>query len=832
VALKRELWAKLLRTAFGSAFTDDPDLFIDHTLLVLSAEIIAHAALGFDLSDPSITPKALVRGDAFANSQIYGVVEADFFDWVLDAPGGERFVETLARRLWRFDWAAVEHDVLKILYESIIHAEDRRKLGEYYTPDWLADRIVYRNVTDPLNQRVLDPACGSGTFLFHAVKAFLLAAGRAGLDEASSLSQLTNHVIGLDVHPVAVTLARVTYLLAIGADRLSGEQRPSLTIPVYLGDSMQWDQRTDILGPDAVTIRTAGADLAEAAGGALFGDELVFPKNLLSDASMFDSLVSELADRATQYRNGGSYPSLNLVIKKYGIHPHDVNSLTATFRMWCNLHAEGRDHVWGYYVRNLVRPLWLAEDANKVDVLLGNPPWLRYNNMTGAMQNKFKDMSQQRGLLTGGLGASARDLSALFVVRCVELYLCNTGNFSFVMPYATLSRKPYAGFRRGTWKSPEHPQLAVSFDKAWDLHEVRPDIFPVPAAVVGGRLTPIRPRAISSVVEAWSGRLATATTDWQGAEPYLRTRDQTVQATSQDELGVPSPYKSRFRDGAILYPRVFMFVDDMAAGPLGAGPGRRRVQSRRSTQEKKPWKDRPSLRGNIEKQFILPTHLGETLAPYRMLPPLNGVLPLKSNRIMNLSEIEEYPGLDAWWKIVEDTWRAYSAEDSAPLLERIDYHNQLSAQLPASPNRVVYSKAGNTLAAARLNDRSAIIDHKLYWCAASSPDEARYLVGILNSHALLERVTPLQSRGLFGPRDFDKNVFRIHIPLFDRRSNSHSVLAATVKLAEDAAAAVDLTDEKNFTMIRRKIRTTLAASGLQASIEQIVDEILPPVALP
>lgn len=159
------------------------------------------------------------------------------------------------------------------------------------------------------------------------------------------MTRLTSRVLGLDVHPVAVTLARVTYLLAIGADCLSSEQRPSLTVPVYLGDSMQWDQRTDILGPDAVTIRTSGADLAEAAGGALFGDELVFPRSVLSDAGTFDSLVSELADRATQYRHGGSYPSLNVVLRKYGIHPHDVNTLTMTFRMWCNLHAEGRDHV-------------------------------------------------------------------------------------------------------------------------------------------------------------------------------------------------------------------------------------------------------------------------------------------------------------------------------------------------------------------------------------------------------------------------------------------------------------------------------------------------------
>jgi len=54
-------------------------------------------------------------------------------------------------------------------------------------------------------------------------------------------------VLGVDVHPVAVTLARVTYLLAIGRDRLAAADRPAFTVPVYLGDSVQWGQNADLL---------------------------------------------------------------------------------------------------------------------------------------------------------------------------------------------------------------------------------------------------------------------------------------------------------------------------------------------------------------------------------------------------------------------------------------------------------------------------------------------------------------------------------------------------------------------------------------------------------
>lgn len=156
VRLKRELWVKLLRGALGTQFTDSDELFLEHTLLVNSAEIIAHLVLGLQAED--LAPATLLSGDQFAVAGLHGVVDRDFFDWVLEVPGGEGYVASLARRLSRFDWSAVEHDVLKVLYESVISAQTRKALGEYYTPDWLANRIVSQTVTDPLNQRVLDPA--------------------------------------------------------------------------------------------------------------------------------------------------------------------------------------------------------------------------------------------------------------------------------------------------------------------------------------------------------------------------------------------------------------------------------------------------------------------------------------------------------------------------------------------------------------------------------------------------------------------------------------------------------------------------------------------------
>ncbi|MDN5797043.1 MAG: N-6 DNA methylase [Intrasporangium sp.] len=833
IAVKRDLWSKLLRTAFGSAFEDDPDLFVDHTLLVLTAEAIAHAVVGFDLLGDQLTAAEITRGTRFRDAQIYGVVEEDFFDWVLQADGGEAFVLDLVRRVARFDWSTtMRHDVLKSLYTSVIAQHVRESLGEYYTPDWLAERMVTDVYTDPLHQRLLEPSAGSGTFLIHAVEAHLAAAEASGMTVGESLSSLTSHVIGMDIHPVAVALARVSYLIAIGQQRLQDDTRGPLTVPVYLGDSIQWEQHSDLLaGISDITVSTEGDDLVEG-GGALFGDELRFPLSVLDDAARFDQLVSDMADAAVDPGKDSHKPAtvMNPILKRAGVTTeHDRDLLVVTFDTMRRLHRSGRNHIWGYYVRNLIRPLWLTRPGNRVDVLVGNPPWLRYSKMTRAMQERYKALAKARNLLTGGLGASARDLSTLFVARAVELYLKNDARFAFVMPHGVLTRQPHAGFRTGDWAS-RAVSLAVTFDTAWDLDDIDTG-FPMTACVIRGSLT-AAPQALSTSVTAWHGQLGTRVDrPWFAIENLVTTTIGAVADTNAAPDGHLSPYRARFRQGAILVPRYLLFVDEQTdAGPLGAGAGRTRTASARSTQEKPPWKHQPSLTGTVENTVIRDVYLGENIAPYRPLAPRRAVLPLTADRIMTRGEVDALPGASKWWADVESGWElGRKPTEELPLLERFDYQRQLSAQLPIATHRVVYSASGNSLAAARLSDSGGVIEHKLYWAPVGSPDEGRYLEAILNSTTMLDRVRPLQAKGLFGPRDFDKYVFYIPFPTYDASSPEHAAIAGLAALAEQAADAVDLSGVTKFTDARAKIRAALDAAGLTAQIEAAVAAVLPHV---
>ncbi len=511
-----------------------------------------------------------------------------------------------------------------------------------------------------------------------------------------------------------------------------------ITVPVYLGDSVQWQQRVDLLTAEHLVI--PADDKAE-----LFASELRFPDHLLADAGRFDGLVTELANLASKRPEGAAVPTLAPVFRRLAIHPEDQPTITATFEVLCRLHDEGRDHIWGYYVRNLARPLWLSHLENRVDVLIGNPPWLAFRHMTGDMQQAFRVMCTSRGLWHGATVATQQDLSALFVARTVQLYVRLDGQFAFVMPNAALDRRQFAGFRTGSYPDPIEP-TTVAFSLPWDLRRLRPHFFPRAASVVFGR----RAQADDAITmpaegERWTGRLQQVNSSWSGVRGHI---SRTIAPLEPGADGGESPYRARFTDGATVFPRVFFVVKEQPAGPLGLAAGGRAVRSFRSANEKPPWKHLDSLEGVVEEDFVRPIYLGENLLPYRMLQAELCVVPWDGTQLMDgdSARIDLYPGLADWWRRAERLWVANRRSQRLALLDRLNYRRGFSHQFPASSQRVVYSASGMHVAAARVTDPTAVIEHKLYWATAVTEDEALYLCAILNS----PRVTEPRVSGLCG----------------------------------------------------------------------------------
>ncbi|WP_247750756.1 MULTISPECIES: N-6 DNA methylase [unclassified Rhizobium] len=826
VKMKRTLWSRLLTSALGTAFEDTEKLFVEHTLLVNTAETIAHAVLGLPIQ--SLNPAALLAGDKFDESGIHGVVESDFFDWVVEIEGGDVFIRTLAKRLARFEWSKVEQDVLKVLYESVIGTETRQRLGEYYTPDWLADIVVQETVKDPLNSRVLDAACGSGTFLFHAIRKYIAAAEAEGMPVGKLIDGVTEHVIGMDLHPVAVTLARVTYLLAIGRHRLVDPDRGTIRIPVYLGDSLQWqEQNADLWAAGNLTIRTDDKK-------DLFGNDLSFPDALLDNASRFDELVSDMANKASTRKPGSAFPSLNPVFQRLAIPDKFRPTIEATFKTMCRLHDEGRDHIWGYYIRNLARPLWLSRTQNRVDVLVGNPPWLAYRKMTSDMQATFREMSEARGLWAGGELSTHQDLSGLFAVRACELYLKVKGRFGLVLPNAAIDREHYTGFRSGYYGDGSG-NAAIAFDPSWDLRRIRPHFFPRAASVVFGireehtRQTETElgestwaGRKMPLKAELWNGRLSEPNLTWEKASLTLTRKQGEVKHVGQL---VKSPYSPAFTQGAIFAPRVAFVVVEQDANSLGIPAGRKALKSSRSVQENKPWKALPDVTGVVESEFVRPFYTGDNAYPYRTGNAQMAVLPCSKNGILTPSQIELHPGLSQWWGRAETLWMEHRSSERLTLIQQLDFQSKLSKQLPPPQLRIVYNRAGMHLMAAKLKEPRAIIASGLYWAAMDTEHEADYLCAVMNAPVTTEMVRPFMSYGK-DERDIHKHVWEVPIPKYDPENTLHRRLSELGRKAEGIVASFPIDIDVHFSATRRHIRGHLNATVEGQEINELTFELI------
>ena len=394
IQVKRQLWQNLLTAALGE-IAGDPDrlddLFVRHTYLTAVIGMVVQASFGSDIYRLAETdPADLLHGRDFrSKTGLQGVVESDFFAWPVEV-GGLPLLRTLARRVARFDWQQAPNDVAAILYETVIPPDERRQLGEYYTPGWLARAMVREVVTDPLSQSVLDPACGSGTFVAEAVTHLIEAAKDTSLDPKQVLERLRFSVAGIDVHPVAVHLARAAWVLAAQPAIQAAVDygfAANITVPIYLGDALQLRFRTgDMFAQHDVTVQVDDEQ----------NTELVFPVSLVERAETFDALMGDIAEAIER----GDDP--HLALDDHAItDPDERQTLESTIATMQQLHSEGRNHIWAYYTRNLVRPVALSR--SKVDVIVGNPPWLNYNQTVSTLRSELERQSKDLyGIWVGG----------------------------------------------------------------------------------------------------------------------------------------------------------------------------------------------------------------------------------------------------------------------------------------------------------------------------------------------------------------------------------------------------------------------------------------------
>jgi N-6 DNA Methylase len=823
-ALKRQLWASLLKLVYGKEIENDI-LWFQHTYLVVVAKSIALAVLGVNEDDP----KAMLSGDSFRRASILGAVESDFFDWIIADPEGEALVRRIMTHVRRFRLHEVESDVMKVLYESLIDAQQRHGLGEYYTPDWLAAKVVREAVDRPVEQNVLDPACGSGSFLFHAVRNYLREAVDADITPDRRASLACTHVAGLDIHPVAVIIARVTYLLALAP--VLSNRKGTISIPVYLGDAMQMSVGQNLADKELVIVVPPSKGNNNASGNidGQGREMLQFPDVFCRQPELFDKLIEHMRQSAEQDLNQTQANSIiELEVKTHvmrGLTDEEqrgVADMTKAYGVMSKLKREGRDTVWSYVARNLSKPLAYSSQEGWANVLVGNPPWIAFRHMSADLQKRFKELAKSERLYVGGKLATQNDFCALFTVRAAALYLHGNGRLGFVLPLAALTRGQYERFQSGSFTN-----ARLAYDQVWTMDETVKPLFPVPSCVVFARKRAVS-RSMPDKVRAYSGSLPLRDAP-EGIADDCLTVEEGVEKPSAAKFTGGSKYRQQFKQGATLVPRMLCLVDRVVAtSRLGMASAKPHVRSRRSSLEKKPWIDLPSIEARVEEEFLRPVLLGESILPYRMFKPFEGVIPVNGDGAVLSADAAAgrgYSGLLEWMQKAEQVWNS-GQESSLNFAERVDYHGGLSNQFPIAINRVVYAASGIQMAACRIDDQTAVIEHALYSMECSNAAEARYLVCLLNAEEIRLRVESMQAKGQWGARHFDKVMFNLPIPIFDPKSGLHVELAEAGDEAEHLVASIIFPDDVKFQRARKMVREALAVSGVSQRIGKLVARLL------
>ncbi|MGQ9546507.1 MAG: N-6 DNA methylase [Dehalococcoidia bacterium] len=843
-----ENWERYLRVTYGSVI-GSKDLFLRHTYLATLAKLIAWARLTEKSSTPSNEEiSSILNGEFFQGQRIANFLEEDLFSWVA-REGAETIGVDVSKKLLslllRYNLKELSEDVLKALYQELVDPEARHDLGEYYTPDWLAHRMVEKMLSENPRYSVLDPACGSGTFLYMTIKYKRDTLGNS----RETLEHILENVVGIDIHPLAVIITKTNYLLALGD--LFKKRRKALALPIYLADSIRL--------PEVEVQPKLGTPLP-GFGLEIEGKQVIIPEILIHDPQLYDEAIEVSKEFARNFagREGGDEKTfLNFLERASSRIAADKTlslALYSVAKAMKELIEERRDTIWAFILKNLYKPLFFK---GNFDIVLGNPPWLSYRYVEKGEYQKFlkRQIVEEYRLLSGKAELITHmELATLFFLRAAGLYLKEGGAIGFVLPRSVFSSDQHYNFR-GSYFS-----LNLGFEEVWDLGEVEP-LFNVPACVFFGK------RGIETVhplkCQVFSGKLERKNSSLGEAEQALtiipgelfvtQVGKRSFLSTSKMKttVGARSFYQPYFKQGATIVPRSLWSVEIKSHPTFGFDPSLPYVQTaERAQKEAKAAYKGLRLEGNIEKDFLYATLLSTDIVPFGHLDFRLVVLPLlpsgKHFKILRADEARSqgFLNLANWLEKAQEEWQQRRGEkaEKMDIYQRLDRYKGITRQNRLAKYKVLYPTSATYLCACLVEDKPISIegdgqrieiqgfvaDYESYYYDTNDRQEAYYLVAILNSPTLDELLKPMQSRGLWGPRHICKKVLEIPTPQYNPSDENHQALS---RLGEQCTRKVEqllpqLAKSRSIGHTRRLIKAQLREELEQ--IDNIMKQILAP----
>ena len=764
-------------------YQDNPAayLFALNTYIAIIAKVVAACALpraSQDVLESGVPVverlRAVETGELFEHAGILNMLSGDFFSWYLDDSDWPRYQPHLSAMLGRLggvDFAVSKkhadttRDLFKGIYERFIPREVRHALGEFYTPDWLAEHgmdLLEWQPTDSLT----DPTCGSGTFLLEAIRR------RRKANSGATAQSLLAGIHGIDLNPLAVLAAKGS--LAVF---LSPHLDPAypVRLPVYLADAVY---------PAAVDLFSNYSHVLHTEVGPR---EFSVPERMIGHPDFFRifSKVRTLID--ADYPTTKICSSILSDLQEMELDLSDISIFNITVANLVELHDQGWNGIWC----SILADRFAAGAIPRSSHICGNPPWVKWSNLPKDYAQSIQQHCRGLGVFSTDrwVGGIESDISTVITYQAVKHYLAHDGRLGFFLPGSVFTTESSAGFRRFSIDNGSLPCRVLLVE---DYQDIRPfdgvsnhptflmmqrdatTAFPVPyRSWTVGVSNSANQRTYASADEfrRTAQRIdgtAVPVPGGDGTRPWLvgSAQDQAVFA-KVFAAGAKPEYKAR--KGITTDRNGIFWVH--ATGAVGPG-----LVTVRNAADIGKTKGIPQITATVESEHLFPLLRGRGVAPFnavpeadlRILVPQRGMhgdpdLPAASPHTFKFlnrfkSHLEQRSSLKRFQKGQEF------------------YSLWSTGSYTFSPFKVLWREMGNMFAAAYIGsasiehagDKIVIPDHKLYFIPVDSEPEAAYLTGFLNAPTISKAVSAYAAQLSLGASVAEY----LNIPKFDE-TNKH-----------------------------------------------------------
>lgn len=746
----------------------------------------------------------LEEGGIFNTVGIKNFLEADYFAWYLDEWDDElaSLISDVVKKLLDYEPATVEltpervKDLFKRLYQNLVPRTIRHRLGEYFTPDWLAelllDEVGYYGKPE---KSLLDPACGSGTFLVLAIKRIKGYAEERFVDKRTLLEKIVKNIKGIDLNPLAVQASKANYLIAL-SDLLRYRPKEGIEIPVYLADSIFVSKKKTVENKIEVYMKTTQ--------GEFWVPHEVIDKNVLSQ-------VLSLIERCVKNRYTKEEFENVLIKEVKELQKQSINSIARLYNKILNLEKDGKNKIWVRLLKNSFAPLLIG----KFDFVTGNPPWVNWENLPRFYREETKELWNIYGLLEGTRGGMKRDIAMMFTAQCLDSYVKDSGKYGFLVPFTIFKTKAGAGFRRflaeGKVISPDH-KVPCKLVRIHDLVE----LYPFEGAV--------NRTAMFVIEKRWKTEFPIPCLMWHNprtkgismSEPLVDVEKTTKQF---DMIMAPITRKKPETQWIITTDSVYRILKKILkpsvyrayAGTLTGMDGIYVVKiiSRLHNNEllienlgKTARKDIKKTKKSVEENLVYPVVRGKDAKKWYFRPSLNIIVPhnKKTGKVLDESEMKiTYKNTYNYFSHFKDILEKRTIKpflgkkkSSYPyyMLDNMGKRTfsrykigwkHISGKISGKANFEAF-----VLSPRKENEKLPIPTHGIIYIPSENKDEAHYICSMLNS-CVSSLIVTSYALEVHITTDVPKYVF---IPKFDPQNSLHQHLSALSKKAHEIAKKI------------------------------------------